>query len=226
MLRVPNASWKFLLTNAKGQQTDCPAELAGKVALVNRPSCTFATKIADGQGLALGRIASLVLTSAALEALNHNTYRYNVMTQTKGATKGMSPLWVLTVTRFRRTQASTITVPSPSESSKSRFTIQFGWCSSDKGLLGAEHYVPELSPEERDRIRIYINFGRIASPKFVYEIYDGDGSAFGNSRPPGHWLTSGVKTEAEVALLVLVLNSGTPGQFCDPDYCTTLSWIS
>jgi carboxypeptidase Q len=38
---------------------------------------------------------------------------------------------------------------------------------------------------ELQKIRLYLNFDMIASPNFVYAIYDGDGSAFGTSGPPG-----------------------------------------
>jgi carboxypeptidase Q len=52
-------------------------------------------------------------------------------------------------------------------------------------LLGATHYVENLPEAELDKIRLYLNFDMIASPNFVYEIYDGDGSAFGTSGAPG-----------------------------------------
>lgn len=64
--------------------------------------------------------------------------------------------------------------------------IRFGWWSGEEeGLLGAEHYVTTLPQEEREKVRLYINFDMIASLNFVYEVYDGDGSAFGTSGPPG-----------------------------------------
>ncbi|KUJ17171.1 putative leucine aminopeptidase 2 [Mollisia scopiformis] len=64
--------------------------------------------------------------------------------------------------------------------------VRFGWWSGEEeGLLGAEHYVSTLSQDERDKIRLYINFDMIASPNFVFEIYDGDGSAFNLSGPSG-----------------------------------------
>jgi Zn-dependent M28 family amino/carboxypeptidase len=64
--------------------------------------------------------------------------------------------------------------------------IRFGWWSAEEeGLLGAEHYVSTLPQSELDKIRLYINFDMIASPNFVYEIYDGDGSAFNTTGPPG-----------------------------------------
>ncbi|KAH9209276.1 putative leucine aminopeptidase 2 [Leptodontidium sp. 2 PMI_412] len=64
--------------------------------------------------------------------------------------------------------------------------VRFGWWSGEEeGLLGAEHYVANLSDEEAKKIRLYLNFDMIASPNFVYQIYDGDGSAFGTSGAPG-----------------------------------------
>lgn len=61
----------------------------------------------------------------------------------------------------------------------------FDFCDREEGLLGAEHYVTTLSAAEQEKIRLYINFDMIASPNFVYEIYDGDGSAFNVTGPPG-----------------------------------------
>lgn len=64
--------------------------------------------------------------------------------------------------------------------------VRFGWWSGEEeGLLGAEYYVSTLSEEEREKVRLYMNFDMIASPNFDYEIYDGDGSAFNVSGPPG-----------------------------------------
>ncbi|KAH8599269.1 putative leucine aminopeptidase 2 [Bisporella sp. PMI_857] len=64
--------------------------------------------------------------------------------------------------------------------------VRFSWWSAEEeGLLGAEAYVAALTPEENAKIRLYLNFDMIASPNFVYGIYDGDGSAFNISGAPG-----------------------------------------
>jgi carboxypeptidase Q len=64
--------------------------------------------------------------------------------------------------------------------------VRFSWWSGEEeGLLGSEAYVASLSTEELADIRLYLNFDMIASPNFVYAIYDGDGSAFGIVGPPG-----------------------------------------
>ncbi|KAL5324702.1 hypothetical protein ACEPPN_009250 [Leptodophora sp. 'Broadleaf-Isolate-01'] len=52
-------------------------------------------------------------------------------------------------------------------------------------LVGSTKYVESLSPEELAKITLYLNFDMLASPNYVYAIYDGDGSAFNISGPPG-----------------------------------------
>ncbi|MEV0823002.1 M28 family metallopeptidase [Nonomuraea rubra] len=59
------------------------------------------------------------------------------------------------------------------------------WGAEEFGLLGSEHYVNALTPEERARISLYLNFDMIASPNYTFGIYDGDGDAFGTAGPPG-----------------------------------------
>ncbi|PPR01460.1 hypothetical protein CVT24_001864 [Panaeolus cyanescens] len=64
--------------------------------------------------------------------------------------------------------------------------VRFGfWTAEEFGLVGSEHYVTNLPQEERDKIALYLNFDMIASPNAGYFIYDGDGSAFGLTGPPG-----------------------------------------
>lgn len=59
------------------------------------------------------------------------------------------------------------------------------WSAEEYGLLGSEFYVNNLPQDERDKIRLYLNFDMIASPNYVYGIYDGDGSSFNLSGPAG-----------------------------------------
>lgn len=72
----------------------------------------------------------------------------------------------------------------------SKFSITNGvrfcwWSGEEEGLLGAEYYVSQLTATQKEQIRLYMNFDMIASPNFLYEIYDGDGSAFNISGAPG-----------------------------------------
>jgi len=59
------------------------------------------------------------------------------------------------------------------------------WTAEEYGLLGSEFYVASLNKTETDKIAVYLNFDMIASPNYVYAIYDGDGSAFNLTGPAG-----------------------------------------
>lgn len=64
--------------------------------------------------------------------------------------------------------------------------VTFGfWSGEESGLLGSTYYVESLSPAESLKIRAYLNFDMIASPNYVHQIYDGDGSAYGLTGPSG-----------------------------------------
>lgn len=61
------------------------------------------------------------------------------------------------------------------------------WAGEEFGLLGSTHYVDTLNDTAADleKIKLYLNFDMIASPNFVYATFDGDGSAFNLTGPPG-----------------------------------------
>lgn len=58
-------------------------------------------------------------------------------------------------------------------------TIRLAWWGAEEsGLIGSEEYVAELSQEEKDRIALYLNFDMVASPNFIFMVYDGDESGW------------------------------------------------
>ncbi|MGJ9423907.1 M28 family peptidase [Aeromicrobium sp. CF3.5] len=59
------------------------------------------------------------------------------------------------------------------------------WGAEEAGLLGAEHYVSELSSAQRAKIYANLNFDMLGSPNFARFVYDGDGSASDPAGPPG-----------------------------------------
>ncbi|KAJ4251986.1 Leucyl aminopeptidase yscIV [Fusarium torreyae] len=66
--------------------------------------------------------------------------------------------------------------------------VRFGfWSAEEFGLLGSYHYIKSINSSETEvaKIRAYLNFDMIASPNYVYGIYDGDGSAFNLTGPAG-----------------------------------------
>lgn len=67
---------------------------------------------------------------------------------------------------------------------KLRFAI---WGAEETGLEGSAYYVLHLSPAERARVALYLNFDMIASPNYGIFIADSDGAnaSDGVARPPG-----------------------------------------
>ncbi|KAL2757251.1 hypothetical protein ACRALDRAFT_2098883 [Sodiomyces alcalophilus JCM 7366] len=61
------------------------------------------------------------------------------------------------------------------------------WGAEEFGLLGSYYYIKQVnqSDVELSKIRAYLNFDMIASPNYIYGIYDGDGDAFNLTGPPG-----------------------------------------
>jgi Zn-dependent M28 family amino/carboxypeptidase len=58
-------------------------------------------------------------------------------------------------------------------------TIRLAWWGAEEsGLIGSEEYVAELSQEEKDRIALYLNFDMVASPNYIFMVYDGDESGW------------------------------------------------
>lgn len=66
---------------------------------------------------------------------------------------------------------------------KLRFAL---WGAEEAGLVGSTNYVAGLSPAEKERIALYLNFDMIGSPNHVFFVYDGDDSdATGEGPGPG-----------------------------------------
>ena len=58
-------------------------------------------------------------------------------------------------------------------------TVRLAWWGAEEaGLLGSQAYVDGLSQAEKDRIALYQNFDMVASPNYIFMIYDGDESTF------------------------------------------------
>jgi Zn-dependent M28 family amino/carboxypeptidase len=55
--------------------------------------------------------------------------------------------------------------------------LRFAWWGAEEsGLLGAQHYVDNLSIQELANIAMNLNFDMVGSPNYVPFVYDGDGS--------------------------------------------------
>ncbi|MGH8939933.1 MAG: M28 family metallopeptidase, partial [Actinomycetes bacterium] len=58
-------------------------------------------------------------------------------------------------------------------------TLRFAWWGAEElGLVGSTAYVEGLSPAERDRIALYLNYDMVGSPNYIFMVYDADESTF------------------------------------------------
>ena len=69
-------------------------------------------------------------------------------------------------------------------------TVRFAWwAAEEQGLVGSTDYVAGLSPAERERIALYLNYDMVGSPNYIFMVYDADESTFeapeGVTIPPG-----------------------------------------
>ncbi|CEH12658.1 aminopeptidase [Ceraceosorus bombacis] len=219
--------------------SDFPAAVSGKIALISRGTCPFASKVglagaagakaaliynnADGalsgtlggtstpegpyvpvasldkaRGDALvGRLAAGETVTAALDivGITEDRETYNVIAQTRTGDPnevyfvGSHTDSVIAGPGINDNGSGTIsllTIAQKLKNFRTNKAIRFGfWSAEEFGLLGAEHYVRTLSTEERNKIRVYGNFDMVASPNYVYGVYDGSGRAFNITGPAG-----------------------------------------
>ena len=63
-------------------------------------------------------------------------------------------------------------------------TVRFAWWGAEEeGLLGSEYYVDQLTDAQAEDIALYLNFDMVASPNYMFGVYDGDDS--GGTAAPG-----------------------------------------
>ncbi|KAB5596108.1 Aminopeptidase Y [Ceratobasidium theobromae] len=214
-------------------------EVTGKIALIQRGSCSFAIKTtnaktagaagvvvynnvdgalsgtlggpddeafvavggisrADGEALAQRLTAGESIT-ATLEIITFNEQRYSTNVIASSKTGNAS-----NVVFIGAHLDSVAAGPGINDNGSGSVTIlelaiqlakyklnnavRFAWWTAEEyGLVGSEYYVANLPEAERKKIALYINLDMVASPNYVYAIYDGDGSAGINPgpTPPG-----------------------------------------
>jgi len=73
--------------------------------------------------------------------------------------------------------ASILEVAEQMAKVKPRNKVRFAWWGAEEAnLVGSTYYVNSLSPAEKDKITLYLNFDMVGSPNHVFFIYDGDDS--------------------------------------------------
>ncbi|WP_327001752.1 M28 family peptidase [Dactylosporangium sp. NBC_01737] len=62
--------------------------------------------------------------------------------------------------------------------------LRFAWWGAEEAnLVGSTFYVGGLTPQQQAQIKLYLNFDMVASPNYMFGVYDGDDSAAQGSGP-------------------------------------------
>ncbi|WP_442877438.1 M28 family peptidase [Dactylosporangium sp. AC04546] len=62
--------------------------------------------------------------------------------------------------------------------------LRFAWWGAEEAsLVGSTFYVGSLTPEQQAAITLYLNFDMVASPNYMFGVYDGDDSAASGAGP-------------------------------------------
>ncbi|KAK1974609.1 peptidase family M28 [Colletotrichum cereale] len=51
------------------------------------------------------------------------------------------------------------------------------WAGEEEGLLGSDYYVSVLSPEENQKIRLFMDYDMLGSPNYAYQVYNATNAA-------------------------------------------------
>ena len=75
--------------------------------------------------------------------------------------------------------AALLEVAQNLSNNKPQNTLRFAWWGAEEvGLLGSTAWVAQQSPEELERIAMYLNFDMVGSPNYIFMVYDADESSF------------------------------------------------
>ncbi|ORY19041.1 hypothetical protein BCR34DRAFT_553171 [Clohesyomyces aquaticus] len=187
------------LTKAAGAivYNNIAGELSGTLGGVGEYVPVVGIKQDDGNSLITALAAGEVIANLFVNAIMENRTTYNVIAETKAGdhnnvlTLGGHTDSVAAGPGINDDGSGTIGVLNVAVA-LSKFSVKNAvrfcfWSAEEFGKLGSFAYMRQLNqtPAEVAKIRAYLNFDMIASPNYVLGIYDGDGSAFNFSGPPG-----------------------------------------
>ncbi|MFG2106467.1 M28 family peptidase [Micromonospora chersina] len=231
------------LTPPRGSTSGCEASdftaaVAGKIALLQRGTCPFGTKVANAE--AAGAVGAIVMNQGNGDPVA-NADRYDLFAGTLGAPVGIPAVSVSyslgeqfantsglqvritadTTSEIRSTEnviaenrtgrtdnvvmagahldsepdtagindngsgsAALLEIALQMAKAKTNNQVRFAWWGAEEAnLIGSTFYVNSLSEEQADDIALYLNFDMIASPNYMFGVYDGDDSAGEGSGP-------------------------------------------
>ncbi|MFJ2110822.1 MULTISPECIES: M28 family metallopeptidase [unclassified Streptomyces] len=150
---------------------------------------------ADGQALAAEAAAGPVTVSLEIRQFQEQRTTRNVLAETRG---GRSDRTVMLGSHLDSVADGPgindngsgsaglleVALKLAKTHAKPENKVRFAWWSAEElGLLGAEHYVTNLTDKQRSDLALYLNFDMIASPNYAQFVYDGDGSDSDDAEP-------------------------------------------
>ncbi|KAG9126886.1 hypothetical protein FRC07_001544 [Ceratobasidium sp. 392] len=149
--------------------------------------------LADGQALVAKLGAGSVTATLNIQVFSENRYSSNVIASSKAGNQsnvvfiGAHLDSVTAGPGINDNGSGSVTILELAiqlAKYKLNNAVRFAWWTAEEyGLVGSEYYVEHLPEAERKKIALYINLDMVASPNYVYAVYDGDGSAGGNPGP-------------------------------------------
>ena len=89
-------------------------------------------------------------------------------------------------------------------------TVRFAWWGAEEeGLVGSRYYVAQLTDAQEEDIALYLNFDMVASPNYMFGIYDGDDS--GETAPNDEFIPEG-SAQIEDVFEKFYADRGEPSQ--------------
>ncbi|KAF2108045.1 hypothetical protein BDV96DRAFT_588122 [Lophiotrema nucula] len=178
-----------------------PGQLSGTLGGVGTYPPTVGVTQEVGATLVAALGNSSLIADLDVDAISENRTTWNVIAETKEGDHGN----VLTLGGHTDSvfagpginddgsgTVGILTVAKALTQFKVKNAVRFlFWSAEEFGKLGSYYYLKSLNgtisgnSSEVSKIRAYLNFDMIASPNYVLGIYDGDGSAFNLSGPPG-----------------------------------------
>ncbi|KAG8928176.1 Leucyl aminopeptidase yscIV [Tulasnella sp. 418] len=140
-------------------------DLKGKIAFVQRGSCSFAIKAANAKahgavGAVTGNQSNVIFIGGHLDSVKAGP---GLNDDGSGSITVLE--LALQLAKYKLNNA-----------------VRFGWWTAEEfGLVGSTHYVNSLSQEEKDKIALYINLDMVASPNPIFGVLDSDNSAGQNN---------------------------------------------
>ncbi|KAK3387977.1 hypothetical protein B0H63DRAFT_471287 [Podospora didyma] len=175
-----------------------PGSLSGTLGGVGEYAPIVGISLEDGQAiLSTLSAGSPVTASLDVVAVMEERVNYNVIAETKGGDHDN----VLILGGHSDSVAAgpginddgsgsigILVVAKALANFRVKNAVRFAWWGAEEfGKLGSYYYVKQLNGSDAEvaKMRAYLNFDMIASPNYMYGIYDGDGSGFGLKGPSG-----------------------------------------